>query len=180
MVYVLLGTGFEEMEAIAPIDLMRRAGIEDLTVGVTGKTVYGSHNIGVEADILIGEMDLTALDMIVLPGGLGGVASARASQGAMNALDFAWKNGKFVAAICAGPTVLADLGITDGRQATCYPGCEDGMGSAQMVPNAAVVRDGRLITGTSAGCAIPFGLELIRALKGDETASKVKDQIVIR
>ena len=180
MVYVLLGTGFEEMEAIAPIDLMRRAGIEVLTVGVTGKTVYGGHNIGVEADILIGEMDLTQLDMIVLPGGLGGVASARASEGAMNALDFAWKNGKYVAAICAGPTVLADLRITDGKHATCYPGCEEDMGSAIMEPNAAVVRDGRLITGTSAGCAIPFGLELIRALKGDEIANKVKDQIVIR
>ena len=180
MVYVLLGTGFEEMEAIAPIDLMRRAGIEVLTVGVTRKTVYGSHNIGVEADIIIGEMDLTNLDMIVLPGGLGGVASARASEEAMNALDFAWKNGKFVAAICAGPTVLADLGITDGKHATCYPGGEDGMGSAIMEPNAAVVRDGKLITGTSAGCAIPFGLELIRVLKGDEIANKVKDQIVIR
>ena len=180
MVYVLLGTGFEEMEAIAPIDLLRRGGIEVLTVGVTGKTVFGGHGIGVEADITIGEMDLTELDMIVLPGGLGGVASARASEAAMNALDFAWKNGKFVAAICAGPTVLADLGITDGKHATCYPGCEDDMGSALMEPNAAVVRDGRLITGTSAGCAIAFGLELIRALKGDEIANKVKDQIVIR
>ena len=180
MVYVLLGTGFEEMEAIAPIDLLRRGGIEVLTVGVTGKTVFGGHGIGVEADITIGEMDLTELDMIVLPGGLGGVASARASEAAMNALDFAWKNGKFVAAICAGPTVLADLGITDGKHATCYPGCEDDMGSALMEPNAAVVRDGRLITGTSAGCAIAFGLELIRALKGDEIANKAKDQIVIR
>ena len=180
MVYVLLGTGFEEMEAIAPIDLMRRAGIKVLTVGVTGKTVFGGHGIGVETDITINEMDLTDLEMIVLPGGLGGVASARASEHAMNALDFAWKNGKFVSAICAGPTVLADLGITDGMHVTCYPGCEDGMGSAQMEPNAAVVRDGNLITGTSAGCAIPFGLELIRALKGEETANMVKDQIVIR
>ena len=180
MVYVLLGTGFEEVEAIAPIDLMRRAGIEVLTVGVTGKTVYGGHGIGVEADITIGEMDLTNMDMIVLPGGLGGVAAARASEEAMNALDFAWKNGKFVAAICAGPTVLADLGITDSKNATCYPGCEDGMGNAKMVQNAAVVRDGMLITGTSAGCAIPFALELIKALKGEEAANNVKDQIVIR
>ena len=180
MVYMLLGKGFEETEAIAPIDLMRRADIQVLTVGVTGKTVYGSHYIGVEADILIDEMDLTDMDMIVLPGGLGGVASARASRSAMEALDFAWKNGKFVAAICAGPTVLADLGITDGKHATCYPGCEDGMGSALMEPDAAVIRDGKLITGASAGCAIPFGLELIRALKGDEIANKVKNQIVIR
>jgi 4-methyl-5(b-hydroxyethyl)-thiazole monophosphate biosynthesis len=180
MVYVLLGTGFEEVEAIAPIDLMRRAGIEVMTVGVTGKTVYGGHGIGVEADITIGEMDLTNMDMIVLPGGLGGVASARASECAMNALDFAWKNEKLVAAICAGPTVLADLHITDGKNATCYPGCEDGMGSAIVAENAAVVRDGNLITGTSAGCAIPFGLALIEALKGKQIAEQVAQQIVIR
>jgi 4-methyl-5(b-hydroxyethyl)-thiazole monophosphate biosynthesis len=180
MVYVLLGTGFEEVEAIAPIDLMRRAGIEVLTVGVTGKTVFGGHGIGVEADITIEEMDLTNMDMIMLPGGLGGVASARASEKAMNALKFGWENGKYVAAICAGPTVLADLHITDSKHATCYPGCEDGMGSAIMAENAAVIRDGKLITGTSAGCAIPFALALIEALRGKDAAEQVARQIVIR
>ena len=179
MVYMLLGTGFEETEAIAPLDLLRRAGVEIATVGVTGKIVYGSHNIGIEADILIDELDLTNLEMIILPGGLGGVASARASKEAMAALKFAWDNGKFVAAICAGPTVLADLGITDGKRATCYPGCEDGMGSAIMEESAAV-RDGKLITGASAGCAIPFGLKLIEALKGTEEAERIAKQIVIR
>ena len=84
MVYVLLGTGFEEMEALAPVDLMRRAGISVLTVGVNGKTVYGGHSIGVEADILLDEVDLTNLEMVVLPGGLGGVASVRANRGAMD------------------------------------------------------------------------------------------------
>ena len=146
MVYMLLGTGFEETEAIAPLDLLRRAGVDIMTVGVNGKTVYGSHKIGIEADILLSEMDLTNLEMIVLPGGLGGVASVRASEEAMNALRFAWVNGKFVAAICAGPTV----------------------------------RDGRLITGTSAGCAIPFGLELIKTLKGENEAERIAQQIVIR
>ena len=180
MVYLLLGTGFEETEAIAPLDLLRRAKIDVLTVGVTGKIVYGAHNIGIEADITIDQMDLTQLDMIILPGGLGGVASARASKAAMDALAFAWENGKYVAAICAGPTVLADLGITDGRKATCFPGCESGMGSAELIPDAACVRDGKLITGTSAGCAIPFGLALIAALKGDEIAKAVQNQIVIR
>ena len=86
MVYILLGSGFEEMEALAPLDLLRRAGIDVLTVGVNGKIVYGGHNIGFEADITLDEMDLTNLDMIVLPGGLGGVASVRASQAAMDAL----------------------------------------------------------------------------------------------
>ncbi len=180
MVYVLLGTGFEEMEAIAPIDLMRRAGISVLTVGVTGKIVYGSHDIGVQADILPEEVDLTNLEMVVLPGGLGGVASARASKAALDVLKFAWENGKFVAAICAGPTVLADLGITKGKQYTCYPGCEKDMGEAILQPGAAFVRDGNLITGTSAGCAIPFGLALIEALKGKEAAEATKKQIVIR
>ena len=180
MVYLLLGTGFEETEAVAPLDLLRRAGVEVLTVGVTGKTVYGSHNIGIEADITIDQMDLTDLEMIILPGGLGGVASARASQPALDALKFAWENGKFVAAICAGPTVLADLGITDGKNATCYPGCEGGMGSAMRVDNAACVRDGKLITGTSAGCAIPFGLALVEALKGKNVADAIARQIVIR
>lgn len=180
MVYMLLGTGFEETEAIAPLDLLRRAGVEIMTVGVNGKTVYGSHGIGIEADIELHEMDLTNMEMIVLPGGMGGVTSIRASKEAMEALKFGWGNGKYVAAICAGPTVLADLGITDGRKATCYPGCESGMGSAEMVPNAACVTDGRLITGTSAGCAIPFGLALVKALKGAETAEKIADQIVIR
>lgn len=180
MVYMLLGTGFEETEAIAPLDLLRRAGVQVQTVGLNGKVIYGSHAIGVETDIEIGQLDLTALEMVIIPGGLGGVASIRASAEAMNALKFAADNGKFVAAICAGPTVLADLGITDGKKATCYPGCEGGMGSANMIPNAAAVRDGNIITGTSAGCAVPFGLALIEALKGSETAETVAKQIVIR
>lgn len=180
MVYMLLGTGFEEAEAIAPLDLLRRAGVEILTVGIDGKVVTGSHKIKVEADITIGEMDLTDLDMVVIPGGLGGVASLRACPAALDVLKFGWDNGKYVAAICAGPTVLADLGITDGLKATCYPGQEKNMGSALMQENAAVVTDGRLITGASAGCAIPFGLALVEALKGKEAAEKVKNQIVIR
>lgn len=180
MVYVLLGTGFEEVEAITPVDLLRRAGVQVLTVGVNGKTVYGGHNIGVEADITLDEIDLTNLEMIVLPGGLGGVASVRASGAAMDALQFAWDNGKFVAAICAGPTVLADLGITNGRNATCYPGCDNGMGNAKIVSDAPSVRDEKLITGASAGCAVPFALALVEALKGKDAAEAIAKQIVIR
>lgn len=180
MVYMLLGTGFEETEAVAPLDLLRRAGVSVQTVGLNGKTVYGSHGIGIETDIEIGQMDLTDLEMIVIPGGLGGVASIRACKEAMNALKFAADNDKFVGAICAGPTVLADLGITDGKKATCFPGCEDGMGSAAVLEGKAAVRDGRIITGTSAGCAIPFGLALIEALMGADTAADIAKQIVIR
>jgi len=180
MVYMLLGTGFEETEAIAPLDLLRRAGVEIATVGLNGRSIRSSHGVTVEADMEIGQMDLTNLDMIILPGGLGGVASIRACREAMDAIAFAWENGKWVAAICAGPTVLQDLGITDGKRVTCFPSCESAMENASLVPGAAAIRDGKLITGTSAGCAIPFGLELVRALKGDEEAERIKNQIVIR
>ena len=178
MVYVLLGTGFEETEAIAPIDLMRRAGIPVQTVGLNGKVIYGGHGIGVEADITAHEMDLASLELIMLPGGLGGVKSIRESKPAMDAIRFAYENDKFVAAICAGPTILAELGITDGKDAVCYPGCEEEMGSAHMI-TAPWIRSGKVITGTSAGCAVPFGLGLVEALKGSEEAARIKKQIVI-
>ena len=178
MVYVLLGTGFEETEAIAPIDLMRRGGIPVQTVGLNGKVIYGGHGIGVEADITASEMDLASLELIMLPGGLGGVKSIRESKPAMDAIRFAYENGKFVAAICAGPTILAQLGITDGEEAVCYPGCEEEMGSAHMI-TAPWVRSGKVITGTSAGCALSFGLGLVEALKGSEEAQRIQKQIVI-
>ena len=152
MVYMLLGTGFDETEAVTPIDLLRRAGVSVATVGIGGKVVTGSHGIPVTADMELGQMDLTQLDMIVLPGGMKGVASIKGCPEALEAVRFAWENGRFVAAICAAPTILAMLGITDGK----------------------------LITGTSAGCAVPFGLALIAALKGQAAAQAVAEQIVIR
>ena len=179
MVYMLLGTGFEETEAIAPLDLLRRAGVEVLTVGLNGLVIRGGHGICIEADAEIADVDFKDLEMIILPGGLGGVASIRACGKAMEAVRWAWENDKYTAAICAGPTVLADLGIPDGKNATCYPGCEEQMGRANMV-EAAAVTDGKLITGTSAGCAIPFGLALITALRGKEEADRIAKQIVIR
>ncbi len=179
MYYLLLGTGFEETEAVAPLDLLRRAGVSVATVGLNGKTVVGSHGIPVVADLTIEEMDLTAMEGIILPGGLGGVASIRACKPAMDAVQFAWDNHLLTSAICAGPTVLADLGIPDGKKATCYPGQNANMGSAILVEEAAVT-DGNLITGTSAGCAIPFGLALVAAIRGQEAADKVASQIVIR
>ena len=150
MIYMFLGTGFEETEAIAPLDLLRRAGLQIMTVGLNGKIITGGHGIGVEADIEIDQLDLTNLEMVILPGGLGGVTSIRGCEKAMDAIRFAYENGKYTAAICAGPTILAELGITDGKKATCYPGCESQMGSAIMV-EAAAVTDGKVITGTSAG-----------------------------
>lgn len=179
MVYVLLGPGFEEIEALTPVDLLRRAGIGVLTVGLNGQTISGSHHIPITADITVAQMDLTDLDMIVLPGGLGGVASIRSCPQAMDAVRFAHTNGKWIAAICAAPTILAQLHITDGIPAVCYPGCEGEMGTAQT-EQVACVRHKNIITAASAGCAIPFALELIRALKGDDAAQQIRQQIVIR
>ena len=180
MVYVLLGTGFEEIEALAPVDLMRRAGIEVKTVGLNGKVVYGGHAIGVEADMTIDELDVSDADMIVLPGGLGGVASIRGCEKALEAVKAVYAAGKYIAAICAGPTVLAELGLLRGVNATCYPGQIPNMKDALVVQNAACVTDGRVITGTSAGTAVPFSLALIEALKGRDAAKAIADQIVIR
>jgi len=180
MVYILMGAGFEETELITPLDLLRRADVKVMTVGIGGKRITGGHGITIGADITIEQMDLTAMDMIVLPGGLGGVATARSSKKAMEALKFAWENDKYVAAICAGPTVLADLGITDHRNVTCYPSCAEEMGSALVKDDVPCVTDGKLITAASAGCAASFGLALVAALKGETMANKVRQQIVIR
>ena len=180
MVYVLLGTGFEEIEALTPVDLLRRAGVPVKTVGLNGNTVFGGHAIGVACDLTIDELDITDAEMIVLPGGLGGVASIRACDRALEAVKAVHDNGKYVAAICAGPTVLADLGLLTGRKATCYPGQIPNMRDALVVENAACVTDGKIITGTSAGTATAFALALIEALKGPDAARAIADQIVIR
>lgn len=180
MVYILLGTGFEEIEALTPVDLLRRAGVEVKTVGLNGRTVFGGHAIGVQCDIQIDDLDVSDAEMIVLPGGLGGVASIRACDAALKEVKAVYENQKYVAAICAGPTVLADLGILTGVRATCYPGQIPNMKDAVVVENAACVTDGKIITGTSAGTAVPFALALIEALKGPAAAKAIADQIVIR
>lgn len=180
MVYVLLGSGFEEMEAITPVDLLRRAGIDVLTVAVGRQYVSGSHRIRVKADITLKEMNLTDMDMIVLPGGLGGVMSIMDSKRAMEAIRFAWDNGKYVAAICAAPMILAKLGISDGKHITCFPGMENHMGNVTIHDDVPCVQDGKLITGASAGCAIPFAKKLIEVLKGPKAAEDYTRVIVIR
>ncbi len=179
MVYVLLGKGFEEVEAITPVDYLRRANIPVATVGIGGKVVPGGHGIGIACDLEIGEMDLTKLDMIVLPGGLGGVDAIKRCPEAMDAIHFAWENGKFVAAICAAPTILGEMRLLEGKHATCYPGCQDKLAGAIYEEDSAVV-DGTLITAASAGCAEVFANRLIEVLAGADAAARVREQIVIR
>lgn len=177
MVYILLGTGFEETEAIAPCDLLRRAGVETCFAGIGAQTVTGSHGIAVKADVTLDEIDFDAMQMVVLPGGLRGVQSISQSRQALELVRRAYDDGKYVAAICAAPTILAALGITDGKCATCYPGMEDRMGTAQMT-NAPAVTDGTVITGRAAGSAMAFGLALVAALRGKQAADAVADAVV--
>lgn len=179
MVYIILGKGFEEAEALVPCDLLRRAGIEVLLAGIGGLEIKGGHGIAIHADCVAEETDFSGAEMLVLPGGLGGVASVRASEAVLSAVRALWEEERFIAAICAAPTVLADLGITEGRNATCYPGMENEMGSAS-VQDAPVVRDGKLITGRAAGASFDFALALIAALRGEEAAKKVAAGVVYR
>ncbi len=182
MVYIVLGAGFEEMEAITPFDLLSRGGVPVCFAGIGGKRITGAHGITIEAALTVEEIDSRNGEMIVLPGGRGGVESIQASSVTLEKVKEIWKQGGFVAAICAAPVVLAGLGISDGKQVTCYPGdCWTAqMNKAVLMPHVATVRDGSLITGTSAGCAIDFSLELLSALRGEEAAQKVRQEIVIR
>lgn len=180
MIYIILGKGFEEAEAVIPGDLLRRAGAQVCYAGIGGTRITGGHGITLEADCTVEQMDLTELSMIVLPGGLGGVDSIRRCPMVLDAVRFAYENDRFVAAICAAPTVLAQLGITDGKQATCYPGMEKEMGAAKMVSGAAAVRDGKIITGTSAGSAVAFARLLVEAAAGPEEAERVIRSIHVR
>ncbi len=177
MVVMILGSGFEPVEAIAPCDILRRGGVEVQLAGIGGRMVEARHGVTVQADCTIEEADFDRAEMVVLPGGLGGVRSILGCKAAMDAVGQAYDDGKFVAAICAGPTILAQLHITDGKTATCYPGCETQMGSAKCV-GADVARDGKIITGRAAGAALDFGLELLKALRGEEAAREIAGAIV--
>lgn len=171
MVYVILGKGFEEIEAVAPVDIMRRAKIPVQYAGIGGKVVTGAHNINLLADITVEEMDLESMDMIVLPGGGDGVASIEDSAPAMAALEYALKNDKFVAAICAAPTILGKRGLLDGKKATCYPGMENQMGDADLQMDQTAIRDGKIITGRAPAAANDFGLLITQTLR-DHAAAK--------
>lgn len=179
MVYIILGNGFEEAEAIIPCDLMRRAGIEVRLAGIGRKEITGGHGITVISDCIAEQTDFSDAEMLVLPGGLGGVASIRGCEKVLDAVSKQYAAGRYVAAICAAPTILAQLGITDGKKATCYPGCEKNMGKA-VTKAAPAVSDGTVITGRAAGTAFDFGLLLIEKLRDKQTAKKIADSVVYR
>lgn len=176
MVYVLLAAGFEEIEAVAPVDLMRRAQIDVQFVSIGGDLITGRSGIAVKADIGIEDIRLDQMEMIVLPGG-GGVDGIGASAPAVAAIRYAYEHQKFIAAICAAPTLLGKLGLLGGVTAVCYPGMEGGMTGARWAGNVKTVRDGRFIFGQAPGAAVDFGLKLVEALKGTAAAKKVGGDI---
>ena len=179
MVYIILGKGFEEIEALAPCDILRRGGVQVQFAGIDGLEITGSNGITVKADLLVEEMDLEAMDMVVLPGGLRGVNTILGSETAMNAIKYAYENGKYLAAICAAPTILAGLGYAKAKKVTVYPGMESQMGDAAL-KNAPTACDGKLLTGRAAGAALDFGYLLLEKLKGAEIAEKVRTAMVYK
>lgn len=179
MVYVFLADGFEEVEALTPIDLLRRVGVDVVTAGVGKKEVTGAHNITVTADILAGEATPEAAEMVVLPGGMPGTTNLQADIYVQNAIDTVGKNGGYLAAICAAPMILGEKGLLKGKDATCFVGFEDRLLGANYTGEPVCV-DGKIITARSAGVALDFAFELIRALKNDETVSSLKEKLLCR
>ena len=178
MIYIILGKGFEEIEAVAPGDVLRRAQIPMQYAGIGGRLVEGAHGIILQADITVEEMDLGEMDMIVLPGGSAGVESIEASPSAMAAVEYALEHDRYVAAICAAPTILGKRGWLDERHAVCYPGAEGLMGKAIVHPDKEAVVDGKLITGRAPGAAIEFGLTLAGILPGSYTPDEISGYMV--
>jgi len=175
MVYIILGTGFEEIEAVAPMDILRRAGVEVRYAAVADKKVIGAHGIVITADCLLRDVDPAQAEAIVLPGG--GVMTPGNYGSDPGALEFIKQYalaGKRVGAICAAPTVLGGLGLLEGRNAVCYPGMEAGLTGAKAMVGHKVVCDGSYVTAQGPGSALEFGLNLAAMLKGRQAAEAVR------
>ena len=179
MVYVHFADGFEEIEAVAIVDVLRRGDIETVMVSITGnKVVTGSHNIPLVADMLFEDADYSKCEMIVLPGGGPGTMILKAHAGlAAEIMAFA-ENKKYLAAICAAPRIFGKLGILNGKKATCYPGLEEKLLGATVLGDRVVV-DGNIITSRGAGTAIEFGLALVGILKGKELAVELGKKMIV-
>lgn len=172
-VLIFFANGTEEVEALTPLDYLRRAGAEVTLVGICGEYQTGSHGITVKTDATIDDIDeKTDFDMIVIPGGMPGTNNIESSEKVQSLITRAHNENKFIGAICAAPKILGARGLLKGKTATCYPGFEDQLDGAAVSENKAV-KDGNIITGTGAGAANEFALMLISALYGTETAEKI-------
>jgi 4-methyl-5(b-hydroxyethyl)-thiazole monophosphate biosynthesis len=174
MVYMFLANGFEEIEALYTLDVLRRAGIEIKTVGVSSEVATGSHNIPVVCDITKDMLPLTDdFDMIILPGGMPGSTNLDNDPVVNKYIDLAVNGGKLICAICAAPFILGKRGILKGKRATCFPGFEEYLIGAD-VTGERTVTDGRYITGQAMGAATEFSLALVKALKGEYAANELR------
>ena len=173
MVYVLLVDGFEEIEAIEPIDILRRGGVDLKTVGVYKKSVTGSHGITVEADLAIEDVSVEDMELLMLPGGPGH-GKIEESEEAKKLIMSAVQKNCWLAAICASPSILGKMGLLNGKKATCFPGYEKFLQGAVSTLNK-VEKDGKFITGKGAGAAAEFGFAMLEVLMGKETADKIKE-----
>ena len=179
MVYLFLADGFEEIEALQTLDLLRRANIDVLTVGVTGKVANGSHKIPVVCDIDCASLPYNSdFDMIILPGGMPGSTNLDKAECVEKYIKLALENDKLICAICAAPFILGKRGILKGKNATCFPGFENQLEGATVV-DAGVVRDGNIITGRAMGSAHDFALTILEALQGKEAADKMRKTIIL-
>jgi len=183
-VYIFLGPGFEEAEALVTADVLRRGDIPVTLAGIGGREVMGAHAITVQADALVEEVALAPGDMVVLPGGLGGVAAIEGNQVAMGLVRQAGSDSTmWLAAICAAPALLARAGVMGpGTHGVCYPGMEGELSRGGAIPimNQPVVIHGRLITGNGPGAAFDFGLALVEALAGAGRADAVRGTLCCR
>lgn len=179
-VNLFLADGFEEIEGLTVVDLLRRANIEVEMVSIMGrKEIMGAHQIEVKADTLFEQMDVRDTDMLVLPGGMPGTIHLKEYEPLRELLLKFQGEGKHVAAICAAPTVFGDLGIIKGKKAVCYPGMEEGLQGAEAGCEP-VMTDGNITTSRGLGTAIDFALELIRILSGEDVSESIAKQIVYR
>ena len=175
---MFLAEGFEEIEALCPLDLLRRAGVDIKTVSVgDGDFVTGSHGISVKADMKESDFSDEKPEMVILPGGMPGTTNLEASATVAKALEDAIGNDAYVCAICAAPSVLGKRGYLRGREAICYPGFEKHLEGA-TVSCKKVIRDGKIITGAGMGVALEFGLELVSVLCGEKKALELKKAVL--
>lgn len=177
MVYVILAEGFEETEAVAPVDMLRRAGVEVKLVGLAGGLVRSTRGVGIAADIALCETEVKDAEMIFLPGGTPGTDNIMKNEKAVDFIKDCYTAGAFIASICAAPSIPGRLGMLSGKHAVCYPGYEKYLQGAKLCADESVVRDGKIITGRGAGVSLEFGLKLVEALKGFEAAEKIMDSI---
>lgn len=172
MIVLLLADGFEEIEALTPVDILRRAGVDVRTVAIAAREVVGAHDIRVIADMTADELDMAEVEGVIFPGGMPGSLNLDASPVTDVIIDAVNSRGGRIAAICAAPIILGCRGLLDGRRATCYPGFEDELRGA-ILSTAPVVTDGNITTSRGMGTALAFSLELVRLFVGADKARDI-------